>query len=199
MKSDHDDIWDDSLLIKAYDESIRLQNEEVAKQLAMKTNKKQQPEETEEESELSETTVEDFKAGDFVRSRFADDGVDYEAEVINVTENGYCTIKYIGYGNEERVKMEDLVASWGLEAREEQKILAEADQQNTLGSEDHQEELHSFIVNKTRNVRESLPIPPMVSKQLLPETIAIINQIFSSRRCHQLCSIIAATQNTCQR
>lgn len=129
----------------------------------MKTNKKHQPEETEEESESSETTVEDFKAGDFVRCRFADDGVDYEAEVLKVNDNGNCTVKYIGYGNEERVKMEDLVTSWGSEAREEQKILAEADQQNTLGSEDHQEELHRFIVNKTRNVRETLPIPPMVS------------------------------------
>lgn len=129
----------------------------------MKTNKKMKPEDIEEGSETSdESTTEEFKAGDFVRCRFADDGVDYEAEVLKVNENGNCTVKYIGYGNEERVKMDDLVASWGPEAREEQKILAEADQQNVLGSEDHQEELHTFIVGKTREFHETLPIPPMV-------------------------------------
>jgi Survival motor neuron protein (SMN) len=132
----------------------------------MKTNKKQKSDEEEEEveSESESTAAEDFKIGDFVRSTFAEDGVDYEAEVFAVTENGTCTIRYIGYGNEERVKMEELVASWGPEAREEQRILAEADQQVT--SENHKEELHQFVVNKSQGFRNSLPIPPMVSCEL---------------------------------
>lgn len=161
LKSEHDDIWDDSLLIKAYEESVKLQREEVAKQVAMKTNKKQESDEGEVESESEPSSAtEDIKIGDFVRCTFAEDGVDYEAEVLAVTENGTCTIEYIGYGNQERVKMEELVASWGPEAREEQKILAEADKQ--ASKENHKEELHEFVVNKSQGFRNSLPIPPMV-------------------------------------
>lgn len=142
---------------------MRLQKEEVAKQMAMKTNKKQKSDEDEEESESSgsgTSSADDLKVGDFVRSTFAEDGVDYEAEIVAMTENGTCTIRYIGYGNQERVKAEELVASWGPEAREEQRILAEADQQ--ASSDNHNEELHQFVVNKSQGFQNSLPIPPMV-------------------------------------
>lgn len=141
-----------------------MQKEEVAKQVAMKTNTKPKTVEDEEDaSGSSESTVEEFKAGDFVRSTFTDDGVDYEAEVLSVNENDTCLIRYIGYGNEDRVKMENLVPSWGLEAREEQRILAEADQQGSSKTEGHQEQLHQFVLNKSQGFRASLPIPPMVS------------------------------------
>jgi survival motor neuron protein len=142
---------------------VKLQREEVAKQVAMKTNKKQKSDEESLESESSGSTSEEFKVGDFVRSTFADDGVDYEAEVMSINENGTCLIRYIGYGNEERIKMEELVTSWGSEAREEQRILAEADQQCSGEKEDHKEELHKFVMDKSQGFRNSLPIPPMVS------------------------------------
>ena len=155
------------MLIKAYDESVKLQKEEVAKQIAMKTNTNPNTDQEKEEEESSESlcsALEDVKVGDFVRSTFAEDGVDYEAQVLSVNENGTCLIKYIGYGNEERVAMEDLVASWGQEIREEQKILAEADQLGTCDTEEeHQEELHKFVLNKSQTSRNSLPVPPMVS------------------------------------
>lgn len=166
VKSEHEDIWDDTLLIRAYEESVRLQKEEVAKQIAMKTNSKPVDDEEVSVSGSSESVAEVFKAGDFVRSTFTEDGVDYEAEVLSVNENGTCLIRFIGYGNEERVKMENLVASWGFEAREEQKILAEADQQDTSEMDDHQEQLHQFVVNKSQDFRASLPIPPMVGLPL---------------------------------
>lgn len=38
-----DDIWDDKIIIRKYDESLALVKEEVAKRLAMKTNKKTKP------------------------------------------------------------------------------------------------------------------------------------------------------------
>lgn len=127
----------------------------------MKTNKKLKPED--ETSESNESVIEEFKVGDFVRSTFADDGVDYEAEVLTVNENGTCLIRYIGYANEERVKMEELVPSWGVEAREEQKLLSEADQQVSGADGGCQEELHKFVLDKTQGFNNSLPIPPMVS------------------------------------
>jgi hypothetical protein len=201
LKSEHDDIWDDSLLIKAYEESVRLQKEEVAKQMAMKTNKKQKSDEEEEESESSgsaSTSVDELKVGDFVRSTFAEDGVDYEAEIVAMTENGTCTIRYIGYGNQERVKADELVASWGPEAREEQRILAEADQQ--ASSDNHNEELHQFVVNKSQGFQNSLPIPPMVRQHAFHRFHASFDcRSFYSPPCHPLCSTTPQTQITCQR
>lgn len=130
----------------------------------MKTNKKLRSDENESSESSSEASTEVFKVGDFVRSTFADDGVDYEAEVLAVNENETCLIRYIGYGNEERVKMEELVASWGPEAREEQRILSEADQQGSSGENcDHQDGLLSFVASKAQGFQNSLPIPPMVS------------------------------------
>lgn len=150
------------MLIKAYEESIRLQKEEVAKEIAMKTNtKRQKSENSESESSSASVPVEDFKVGAFVRSTY-EDGVDYEAEILSIGENGMALIKFIGYGNEERVKLDDLIASWGLEAREEQKLLAEADNPSNL--EEDQEGLHQFVLNKTKQnvMNGKLPIPPMV-------------------------------------
>uniref|UniRef100_A0A1Q3F1P5 Putative mrna splicing protein smn survival motor neuron n=1 Tax=Culex tarsalis TaxID=7177 RepID=A0A1Q3F1P5_CULTA len=39
-ESEHDDIWDDTLIIRNYEESLAMVKEVVAKRLAMKTNKK---------------------------------------------------------------------------------------------------------------------------------------------------------------
>lgn len=127
----------------------------------MKTNsKRSKSENSESESSSTELDLKDLKVGDFVRCTY-EDGVDYEAEIISINENGNAHVKYIGYGNEERVKLEDLVASWGLEAREEQKLLAEADAPNNPMEAD-QEGLHQFVLNKTNGMGAKLPIPPMV-------------------------------------
>jgi survival motor neuron protein len=141
---------------------VRLQKEDVAKEMARKTNTKRQKSDNSESESSSSVLVEtNFKVGDFVRSTF-EDGVDYEAEIISINESGMALIRYFGYGNEERVKLEDLIASWGLEAREEQKLLAEADKPSNPIDED-QEELHQFVLNKTSSINGKLPIPPMVT------------------------------------
>lgn len=129
----------------------------------MKTNSKRRKSENSESgtSSSSSNQNEEFKVGDFVRSTY-EDGVDYEAEIISINENRKALIRYIGYGNEERVNLEDLVVSWGLEAREEQKLLAEADNP-TPENEGHHEGLHQFVLNKTSGINEKLPVPPMVS------------------------------------
>lgn len=150
---------------------MRLQKEEVAKELAMKTNTKRRKSENSESS--SSNPAEDFKVGDFVRSTY-EDGVDYEAEILSINENGNALIRYIGYGNEERVKIEDLIASWGLEAREEQKLLAEADNPTNPNEED-QEGFHQFVLNKTSGMNGKLPIPPMVSITTFVQSLSLIS------------------------
>lgn len=139
----------------------------MAKRIAMKTNKKQ-PQKSDEsmegEGSSSAAESEELKVGDFVRNTF-EDGVDYEAEIISMDENDLCLIRYIGYGNEETVKLENLVASWGDEVREQQIIQAEIDQQQqgSNGQETAQGNFQNFMLNKSQGFQNaSLPIPPMV-------------------------------------
>lgn len=101
--NDSNDIWDDSLLIKAYEESIRLHKEDVAKRIAMSTNKRKENMENSEQSE--EEKVEEYQVGSFCRATYEEDGVDYEAEILKIEDNGTCSIRFIGYDNEDCVKL----------------------------------------------------------------------------------------------
>lgn len=121
-------VWDDTLLVKFYDENVGLAREELARRLADSTNKR------EEENAASEAAVagdapEDsplspgpmsFKVGDFARATYID-GLDYEGAVVSIDEKGEnCTIRYLGYENEQVVPMENLLPSWGKKVRREQ-------------------------------------------------------------------------------
>jgi survival motor neuron protein len=154
---DSDDIWDDTLLIQAYDTAIKLHKEDVAKRLAMATNKRKENSESENADE--EEPEDEFKVGSFVRSTF-EDGVDYEAEILKIEDNGTCVIRYIGYNNEEHVKLVDLVPSWGAKTREQQNEQALIDKEFETYSEQEVEvettEFHQFTVQNS-----SLPAPPL--------------------------------------
>lgn len=107
------DIWDDTLVIKAYEDSIQTAKEQVAKRIAMSTNVRKNSEVSDELSTNGDSTT--FKLNDYVRATFSD-GIDYEAQIIGIKDDKYL-IKYIGYENEEYVHGKDLVASWGNEFR----------------------------------------------------------------------------------
>ncbi|XP_055541797.1 survival motor neuron protein [Wyeomyia smithii] len=151
-ESDHstDEIWDDTLIIRKYDESLAMVKEEVAKRLAMKTNKKmlaakvaassgQQAEsggneeaaavKDEQPSEEGATAAEKGSSEIDEKAVFKpgeyyratyDDGVDYEIKILAVKE-GEALIRYIGYNNEQTVPVENLVPSWGRKARRKQR------------------------------------------------------------------------------
>lgn len=164
-ESEHstDEIWDDTLIIRKYDESLAMVKEEVAKRLAMKTNKKMlaakipsgQPDSAGNEeigsapneplpeegiggaekgtSEIDEKAV--FKAGEYYRATY-DDGVDYEIKILAVKE-GEALIRYIGYNNEQTVPVENLVPSWGRKARRKQR----EDAAELAADEDHHQQM----------------------------------------------------------
>lgn len=129
--SDEQLIWEDSLLIKAYDDSINLARETLARRIADSTNTREEnrPEkkeaastsdvdlEPQEEAEEQELV---FKVGDFARATYTD-GLDYEGTVISINEiAGTCVLRYVGYENEQEVLLADLLPSWGNKARREQ-------------------------------------------------------------------------------
>ena len=155
---DSDDIWDDTLLIKAYDESVKLGKEEVARRVAMSTNRRMRS-----EGDQAEEQPMKFEVGSLVRSTYED--VDYEAEILKIEKDGSCLIKYFGYDNEETVQIESLVISWGNEARNSQISQAKIDQE-AEDSEDVDQQFsnfHQYIQNKSKKINSSpsIPNPPM--------------------------------------
>ena len=115
------DVWDDSLLIKAYDESVKLQREQVAKRIATQTNKAEAESTDNETAVQSQESDEEYKVGDFVRATYEEDGIDYEAKIVSIEENGDFRLRFIGYENEQQVHSDDLLPTWGPKARKQQK------------------------------------------------------------------------------
>lgn len=120
------DLWDDTLLIKAYDESIRLAKEQVAKKIANSTNSVTQEE---------EAAAGVYKIGDYCRATW-NDGIDYEAKVVGTRkDDDVCYLKFIGYNDEKIANISDLLPSWGKVVRKQQSVDANASSMIVEGSE----------------------------------------------------------------
>lgn len=178
-----ENIWDDTLLIKAYEQSIKLQQAEMAKRLARATNKKSSENSTGthdaddnavDDGEDESISVDDFQVGDFVRATYDADGIDYEAEVVSIDENSDCRIKFIGYENEQIVPMTDLLPSWGVDERTKQTYEAadaaaaaaaaedEEDEYNdTNGEEPTVQHFNAFNTHQFGSLLQPPPPPPM--------------------------------------
>lgn len=159
------DLWDDSLLIKAYDESIKISKEEVAKRIARSTNTGAGASSDSETAAIQQPQNSDYKAGDYVRCTYGEDGIDYEAIIISIEDDQYL-IKYIGYDNEEIVATEALIPSWGKKARKKQILAAFASTAATVTSEQHRQtaykdELQFQQYNRNRTGMMIPPPPPM--------------------------------------
>lgn len=167
-----ENIWDDTLLIKAYEQSIKLQQAEMAKRLARATNKKSsensESANDDEDGEDEQSSVENFQVGDFVRATYNADGIDYEAEIISIDDNSDCHIKFIGYENEQFVAMTDLLPSWGADERTKQTIeaadvaAADDDEYNeTNGVEPTVQQFNTFNTHQFGSLLQPPPPPPM--------------------------------------
>lgn len=126
------DLWDDTLLIKRYENSLRLAQEQVAKRIAQSTNNQSA---AESQTQSDADTDAPHKVGDFVRCTYSEDGVDYEARIVSQHDDDQFTIKYLGYDNEETVDADALIASWGEKTRAEQIAVATA-QHETLSTDE---------------------------------------------------------------
>lgn len=127
------DIWDDTLLIKAYDDALKITKEEVAKRLANLTNRPDRDsvtdttEDEDDKNAKGNRTDKTYKLGHHVRATYDVDNVDYEAKIIEIHHDGYCSIEFVGYGNQQTVAISELLPSWGRKARKRQ-IKAAAEQ-----------------------------------------------------------------------
>lgn len=106
---------------------MSLAKEEIARKLANETNKNKKIDDTTSKSDNNESML---KKGDYCRATYTD-GIDYEAKIEDIIDDGkICLLKYVGYGNEEFVNMEDITVSWGKKARKEQILAAQREKGN---------------------------------------------------------------------
>ena len=66
----------------------------------------------------------EWEVGMPCRALFAEDGIEYEGEIVNIdsTEDGdkYVIVRFVGYGNEESIWLDDVLPSAGPEAAQRQ-------------------------------------------------------------------------------
>lgn len=170
-QSSNEDIWDDRLLIKAYEQAIQLQSSDVAKSIAENTNKKSTSPQlqtcnmsVEEEAE-SEQTTKTYNVGDNVRATYHEDNIDYEARIISIDESSStCVVKFIGYDNEQIVRLMDLVDSWGDDEQQKQvnEAAAAVDAETEESNEDSEENTYPKEIYRNHAFHQSsLPAPPI--------------------------------------
>ncbi|KAM7350545.1 survival motor neuron [Cochliomyia hominivorax] len=160
-----DNLWDDALLIKAYDESIKLAREELARRIALSTSKEVSRSSTENKNLKScgmDSIIKkpEYNVGDYVRATY-DDGIDYEAKIISIDKSsGTCLLKYIGYDNEQHFPLDNLIASWGKKARRLQFAKAKLEDTEHILKMDNIGNKTSKR-NKSYNIKTIPPPPPM--------------------------------------
>lgn len=122
--SEHDDVWDDSALIKAYDKAINLAKDEVAKQMGLNTIAQTdlQPKSKSKQSQKKNKPHKRWTVGAPCRAVYSEDKEIYEATVRKILgKTGTCIVEFIGYGNMEEVKLNSLLESNGLQSQLAQK------------------------------------------------------------------------------
>ncbi|XP_065363757.1 survival motor neuron protein [Calliphora vicina] len=160
-----EDPWDDTLLIKAYDNSIKLAREELARRMATSTSK-DVSHCSNESNNLKSVDIaninrkDEYKVGDYVRATY-DDGIDYEAKIVSIDRiSGTCLLKYIGYENEQTTALDNLIASWGKKSRRLQFAKAKLDNTDHIINMDNTGSKTSKR-NKSSNLKTIPPPPPM--------------------------------------
>ncbi|XP_015120615.1 survival motor neuron protein [Diachasma alloeum] len=119
---DIDDIWDDTALIKAYDKAVNLAKEQVAKRLSMETEAprgKSNKSQSYKQPNKQRNYQKKWTLGSPCRAVYSADGIEYEAIISKILDNdcGTCIVKFVGYGNTEKVELSSLRESEGLEAQ----------------------------------------------------------------------------------
>lgn len=154
-----DNIWNDRLLINAYETAIQLSSTDIAKNIAAGTNKSSMYQPCDMSAEDDDSDI-PFKVGDFVRATYDVDDLDYEAKIISIDDEcGDCIVRFIGYENEQTVRLVDLVGSWGEQEQQKQELEAaavEANDANVDSDDNYPKEIY-----RNNDYQSSLPVPPI--------------------------------------
>jgi len=106
------DAWDDSALIKAYDEAVSAMKAKLAEQnpdfcpiVKSKGKKKQKK----KKNKKSASSSHGWSVGDTCRAVYTEDGEVYTARIVSLDSNDTCTLEYLGYGNQETQQLAHLM------------------------------------------------------------------------------------------
>lgn len=120
INTDNEDVWDDSALIKAYDKAVNLAKEEVVKRMGMEVQKTQSKQKLQNVKQIRLPNKQSKKwiVGAPCRAIYSEDGEIYEAVITKIYENTEtCIVKFVGYGNTEKVELNSLLESEGLQSQ----------------------------------------------------------------------------------
>ncbi|XP_033226312.1 survival of motor neuron protein [Belonocnema kinseyi] len=133
----HEDVWDDSALIKAYDKAVNLAKEEVTKRMGLQESPPEKPNKSaaQKEHRHSHKMQRKWCVGSPCRAIYSEDGELYEAIITKMQENtGTCIVKFIGYDNTEKVELASLLESEGLQSQIAQQKASLLDKSNASSS-----------------------------------------------------------------
>lgn len=125
-----------------------------------------------------------YKAGDHVRATYYVDGIDYEATVVSIDlDKRTCIVHFIGYENEEEVKIDNLVASWGKKARRQQIANAKSAEEQPTTANSNMNSNSPFRkagVPGCPTVLPPPPIPPDFGQLLGKENVKLMSAMLVS-------------------
>ncbi|XP_012256286.2 survival motor neuron protein [Athalia rosae] len=132
MAAANDDVWDDTVLIKAYDRAVNLAKNKVAKRMGVEAQStshgKQGKTQNQKQNRHAAKPYKKWVVGSPCRAVWSEDGEVYEAQIQKIYENsGTCLVKFIGYDNIDKVEISSLAESLGLAAQVAQTKEANAD------------------------------------------------------------------------
>ncbi|XP_045115076.1 survival motor neuron protein-like isoform X6 [Portunus trituberculatus] len=145
----HEEIWDDTLLIQQYDEAMAKVTSKLAQRTSMaNTTESEQSEAShrdmggQDQQHANYNTTSnsnrkkkkkskkkhDWQIGNYCRACYTEDNEWYEATIIAINPHtGRCTVRYLGYNNEEQLPLNVLHKTKGEAARRKQLEMAACD------------------------------------------------------------------------
>jgi len=160
-----DDVWDDRLLIEAYERASKQANAALKKKSKLSSSRTSSMSDLEKgdtaESNKPRKLVA-WKLNHFCRCIYAEDGIEYEAQIKKLLpEEESCLVKYIGYNNEEKQLLSSLKKTRGKEARQTQINESVLDEPlNSISDEAAKFASRSKVESKESRKRFVPPMPP---------------------------------------
>ncbi|XP_031847368.1 survival motor neuron isoform X1 [Nomia melanderi] len=133
LDADNENAWDDTALIKAYDKAVNLAKEEVVKRMGMDVSDSESKQESQnlKHSRHINKPQKKWTVGSPCRAVYSGDGEIYEAIISKIYDNSAtCIVKFVGYGNSEKVELSALLESEGLQSQIAQQKDADAEKLN---------------------------------------------------------------------
>ncbi|XP_061164202.1 survival motor neuron protein-like [Saccostrea echinata] len=124
------DLWDDTALIKAYDNAISIVKAHINNEQGLTDEEK--PVITDKKRrggkrKKRHRKKKQWKPGDQCRAIFSEDGLVYDAEILSVDQSTRtCIVRYRGYGNEEEQILDNLRSAPGRRSQQQKLSAGEA-------------------------------------------------------------------------